>query len=123
LAVQVSSPTNGAQVPARPRIVGRRMGLQGPDEHLWILVHPSGGPENWWPYKQELVPDRDGNWVVEDLELGGPSGSQHDLAIGVANAQANQLILDQIRQRPDDPFVGGQPPGFRELTRITVVKR
>jgi hypothetical protein len=35
----------------------------------------------------------------------------------------NQLILDQIRLRQDEPFVGGLPPGFRELARITVVKR
>jgi serine/threonine protein kinase len=123
LAVQLLTPANGEAVAARPVISGRRTGLQGPDDHLWLLLHPRGGPENWWVAKHELIADRDGRWQVDDLEIGGPPGTQHDLAVGVVDAAGNQAILDQIRDHPDDPFVGGQPPGFRELARITVVKR
>jgi serine/threonine protein kinase len=123
LRVAILSPANGSAVDARPPIVGRKTGLQQPDEHLWIMIHPSGGPDNWWPAKQELVPDRDGNWQVNDIEFGGPPGTQHELAVGVADAQTNALILNQLRQNPDDPFPGGRPPGFRELARIMVTKR
>jgi hypothetical protein len=123
LTVQFVSPADGATVPARPPIVGRRTGLQGPDEHLWMLIHPDGGPDNWWPYKQELIADRDGGWRIDDVEIGGPAGSRHVLAIGVADAATHQAILTQIKERQDEPFVGGQPPGFRELTRVTVTKR
>ena len=123
LAVQFVSPADGAAVPARPPIVGRRTGLQGPDEHLWMLIHPVGGPDNWWPYKQELIADRDGAWRIDDVEIGGPAGSRHVLAIGVADASTHQAILAQIREHQDEPFVGGQPQGFRELTRVTVTKR
>jgi serine/threonine-protein kinase len=123
LSVVFLTPANGEAVPARPIISGQRTGLQGPDDHLWLLLHPRGGPENWWPLKHELIADRDGRWQVDDLEIGGPPGSEHDLAVGVVDAQGNQVILDQISQHTDDPFVGGQPPGFRELARVTVVKR
>ena len=123
LAAQFVSPADGAAVPARPPVVGRRTGLQGPDEHLWMLIHPDGGPDNWWPYKQELIADRDGGWRIDDVEIGGPAGSRHVLAIGVADAATHQAILTQIKERQDEPFVGGQPPGFRELTRVTVTKR
>jgi hypothetical protein len=123
LAVQFISPVNGDSVPARPPIVGRRSGLQGPDQHLWMLIHPDGGPDNWWPYKQELIADRDGAWRIEDVEIGGPPGSRHVLAVGVVDAAGHQAILTQIGQRQDEPFTGGQPPGFRELTRVTVSKR
>jgi hypothetical protein len=123
LAVRFASPVDGAAVPARPPIVGRRTGLQGPDEHLWMLIHPDGGPDNWWPYKQELIADRDGGWRIEDVEIGGPVGSRHVLAIGVVDAATHQAILTQISERQDEPFVGGQPRGFRELARVTVTKR
>jgi hypothetical protein len=123
LAVQIVAPANGATVPARPPIVGRRTGVQGPDEHLWLLIHPDGGPDNWWPYKNEVIADRDGNWRVDDVEIGGPAGSRHILAVGVADAATHQRIVSQIRDQQDEPFAGGQPPGFRELARATVVKR
>ena len=124
LAVQILSPANGEAVTAHPTIAGLRSGLQGPDEHLWLLIHPRGaGPENWWPLKRELIADRDGRWQVDDLEIAGPPGSMHDLAVGVVDAAGNQRILDQIQNHQDEPFSDGQPPGFRELARITVVKR
>lgn len=123
LTVQVQTPADGARVPARPPVAGRRVGLQGPDEHLWMLIHPEGGPDNWWPYKRELIADRDGGWRIDDVEIGGPPGSRHVLAIGVMDAAAHQAMLSQIRDRQDEPFVGGQPPGFRELARVTVVKQ
>jgi hypothetical protein len=123
LAVQFQSPADGASVPARPPIIGRRVGLQGPDEHLWMLIHPDGGPDNWWPYKRELIADRDGGWRIDDVEIGGPPGTRHVLAIGVVDAAGHQAILSQIRDHQDEPFVGGQPPGFRELARVTVVKQ
>jgi len=124
LAVQIISPANGEAVPARPTIAGLKTGLQGPDDHLWLLIHPRGaGPDNWWPLKRELIADRDGRWEVNDLEIAGSSGSMHDLAVGVVDEDGNQHILDQIQNHQDEPFTGGQPPGFRELARITVVKR
>jgi eukaryotic-like serine/threonine-protein kinase len=124
LAAQFVSPVNGSAVPARPPIVGRRTGLQAPDEHLWMLIQPEGSTENnWWPYKQELIADRDGGWRIEDVEIGGPPGSKHVLVIGVADASTHQAILTQIKERQDEPFVGGQPPGFRELSRVVVTKR
>lgn len=121
--VRFTSPTDGASVPTRPIVEGRKSGLQQPDEHLWLLLHPDGGPDNWWPYKSEILTDRDGAWRVTDLEIGGPPGSRHILVIGVTDAATHQMILDQIRAKQDEPFVGGQPPGFRELHRVTVVKR
>jgi serine/threonine-protein kinase len=123
LAAQFTAPANGAAVPARPPIVGRRTGQQGPDEHLWMLIHPDGGPDNWWPYKRELIADRDGAWRIDDVEIGGPAGSRHVLAVGVVDAAGHQAILTQIKEHQDEPFVGGQPDGFRELTRVTITKR
>jgi serine/threonine protein kinase len=123
LAVQIQAPADGARVPARPPVSGLRIGLQGPDEHLWMLIHPDGGPDNWWPYKREIITDRDGGWRIDDVEIGGPSGSRHVLAIGVVDAAGHQAILSQIRDHQDEPFVGGQPPGFRELARVTLVKQ
>jgi hypothetical protein len=121
--VQFTTPVDGSSVPARPPIVVQRTGLQGPDDHLWMLIHPDGGPDNWWPYKRELIADRDGTVRIEDVEIGGPPGSQHVLAVGVADASTHQAIVTQIRERRDEPFVGGQPQGFRELVRVTVTKR
>ncbi|MGE3270626.1 MAG: protein kinase [Chloroflexota bacterium] len=123
LAVAFISPTDGEAVPARPPVVGRRTGLQDPDEHLWMLIHPVGGPDNWWPYKGELIAGRDGTWQLDDVEIGGPPGSQHVLAVGVVDAATHDMLQQQIRDRQDEPFVGGQPPGFQELTRVTVTKK
>jgi serine/threonine protein kinase len=123
LAVQFLTPVDGASVPARPVISGRRSGLQGPDQHLWMLIHPDGGPDNWWPYKRELIADRDGSFRIEDVEIGGATGTKHVLAIGVVDAAGNQAILKQIQEHQDEPFPGGQPPGFHELARVTVSKR
>jgi eukaryotic-like serine/threonine-protein kinase len=123
LAVRFTSPVDGATVSARPAVEGRKSGLQQPDEHLWVLLHPEGGPDNWWPYKGEILTDRDGAWRISDLEIGGPPGSRHVLAVGVVDATTHRTILEQIQTRQDEPFVGGQPPGFRELHRVTVVKR
>lgn len=123
LSVQIVSPTNGAAVPARPQIAGRRTGLQGPDDHLWLMLHPDGGPDNWWPYKGEIIVDREGGFKIEDLEIGGAAGTRHVLVLGVADAVTHQAIQAQIRDHQDEPFVGGLPNGFRELARVTVVKR
>jgi hypothetical protein len=123
LAAQFVSPTDGARVPARPPIIGRRTGMQGPDEHLWMLIHPEGGPDNWWPYKGELIAERDGTWRIDDVEIGGPSGSRHVLAIGVVDADGQRQMQAQIREHRDEPFVNGQPPFFHELSRVTVVKQ
>ncbi|MCC6176573.1 MAG: protein kinase [Chloroflexi bacterium] len=121
LAVQITSPTNGATVPARPRIDARRTGLQGPDEHLWLLIHPLGGPDNWWPYQHELIANRDGTLDVTDAEIGGTPGSHHILAIGVVDADGDKAIRQQVAQHPGEPFVG-QPPGFNELARVQVTR-
>ena len=88
-----------------------------------MLIHPDGGPDNWWPYKRELIADRDGSFRVDDVEIGGQPGSKHVLAIGVVDAAGHQAILDQIKQHQDEPFTNGPPPGFRELTRVTVIRR
>lgn len=89
-----------------------------------MLIQPEGSTENnWWPYKQELIADRDGGWRIDDVEIGGPPGSKHVLVIGVVDANAHQAILTQIKDRQDEPFVGGFPPGFRELSRVVVTKR
>jgi hypothetical protein len=88
-----------------------------------MLIHPDGGPDNWWPYKRELIADRDGGFRIDDVEIGGQPGSKHVLAIGVVDAAGHQAILDQIQQHQDEPFTNGQPPGFRELTRVTVSRR
>jgi serine/threonine protein kinase len=101
LAAQFVSPANGAVVPARPPIVGRRTGLQTPDEHLWMLIHPDGGADNWWPYKGELIADRDGGWRIDDVEIGGPAGSRHVLAIGMVDADGQREMQEQIRDRQD----------------------
>jgi serine/threonine-protein kinase len=122
LTVQILTPADGERVPARPPVRGLRTGLQGPDEHLWILFHPQGDNDFWWPYKRELIAERDGTWEIDDIEIGGPPGTRHDLVIGVASAAGHRAIVDQIRNRPDEPFEQGLPPGFRPLARITVVK-
>jgi eukaryotic-like serine/threonine-protein kinase len=122
LTVQILTPADGERVPARPPVRGVRTGLQGPDEHLWILFHPQGQNDFWWPYKRELIAERDGTWEVDDVEIGGPPGTRHDLVIGVASAAGHRAIVDQIRNRPDEPFEQGLPPGFRPLARVTVVK-
>jgi serine/threonine protein kinase len=123
LAVQFLTPVDGASVPARPVITGRRTGLQGPDQHLWMLIHPDGGPDNWWPYKREIIADRDGAFRIEDVEIGGAAGTRHVLAIGVVDEAGHQAILKQIQEHQDEPFPAGEPPGFHELARVTVSKR
>lgn len=123
LTVQFVSPADGAQVPARPPIIGRKAGAQSPDQHLWLLIHPEGSGDNWWPYKGEVLTERDGSWQITDVEIGGPPGSRHVLAIGVVDEQAHRTMLNQIRTQQDEPFVGGQPPDFQELSRVTVIKR
>ena len=60
-----------------------------------------------------------GGWP--DLEIGGPAGLQHELVVGVVDADGHQRIVDQVVKRPGQPF-NGLPPGFRTLTKITVVK-
>jgi hypothetical protein len=88
-----------------------------------MLIHPDGGPDNWWPYKRELIADRDGSFRIEDVEIGGATGTKHVLAIGVVDEAGNQAILKQIEEHQDEPFPGGEPPGFHELARVTVSKR
>ncbi len=122
LAVQILTLTNGQRVPGRPLIRGRRTGQQGPDEHLWMLLHPHGDNNFWWPYKHELIADANGFWEVTDVEIGGPPGTQHDLVVGVATAVGQRTIVDQITGLPDEPFQSGFPAGFKPLVRVTVVK-
>ncbi|MFN8636597.1 MAG: hypothetical protein U0893_22335 [Chloroflexota bacterium] len=121
LFVGFIQPVNGDRVSARPDIKGVRRGLQGPDEHVWLLIHPQGPTDLWWTHQREIIADRDGGWEIADLEIGGPAGLQHELVIGVVDADGHQRIVDQVVKRPGQPF-NGLPPGFRTLTKITVVK-
>jgi serine/threonine protein kinase len=122
LAVEMLTPTDGSQIPAKPTIRGRRSGLQGPDDHLWLLVHPRGSNDLWWPYPNELIANGAGVWEVADAEFGGAAGSQHELVVGVADAETHRAIAQQVAERPGEPFQNGPPPGFRTLTSITVTK-
>ncbi len=122
LAVEMLSPLNGDQVPARPVIRGRRTGLQGPDEHLWLLVQPQGTENLWWPYQRELIADAGGVWEVRDAEIGGAAGTRHDFLVGVVDAAGHRELVRQVEERPGQPLASGFPAGFRPLTRIGVTK-
>jgi hypothetical protein len=120
LAVQIRSPSSGDQVGDRVVITGRRTGLQQPDQHLWLMIHPQGD-NNWWPHPQELIPDADGWWEVA-VNLGGPPASRHDLVIGVVDVALHRAIVQHISDEPEEPLRNGLPAGFNRLEHIILVK-
>jgi serine/threonine protein kinase len=122
LAVQLLSPANGDVVPPRPVIRGQRSGLQGPDEHLWLLVQPQGSNDLWWPYQRELIADGSGVWEVRDAEIGGPVGARHELLVGMVDAAGHREMVRHVEERPGQPLANGFPAGFRPLASIAIVK-
>ena len=117
------TPKDGDAVELRPRVAGRQTGERSPNQHLWLLIHPDGGPDNWWPNKSELVVGQDGSWTVDGVEVGGEPGSRHVLAVGVVDEAGQKVILSQIQDHKDEPWPNGPPPEFHMLARVTVVKR
>jgi serine/threonine-protein kinase len=122
LAVVMLSPADGDEVPPRPVIRGQRSGLQGPDEHLWLLVQPQGSNDLWWPYQRELIADANGVWEVRDAEIGGPVGIRHELLVGMVDAAGHRELVRHVEERPGQPLANGFPAGFRPLARIAIVK-
>ena len=121
LTVQILTPTNGERVDARIVVRGKRGGIQGPDEHLWLLVRERG-TELWRPYPRPLEAGDDGAWEARDVEIDGPSSSQHDLVVGVADAAGHRAIIRHIDDRPTRPLDAGLPGGFRPLARVTLLR-
>ncbi|MFN8525617.1 MAG: protein kinase [Chloroflexota bacterium] len=122
LAVQILTPRNDEAVGTRPRLSGIQRGAKGPDEHVWLLFHPRGDADVWWPYPREVQAAADGTWEVVDAEVGGPPGVRHDIVVVSADTPGQTLILDQIRLRPGEPFREGIPAALKVLSRVTVVK-
>ena len=121
LTAQITSPANNAQVSARPTISGRVAPRLPGDQHLWMLVQPSGPNDNWWLHPDEIDPNDRGEWQVRDADIAGPGGSVHTIVVGVVDDAAHRQLQQAVAARPGQPL-NGLPPGFRELHRVTVTK-
>lgn len=118
--LSVTSPDNGARVPARVVVKGRRT-QPAPGQHIWLLWRPQQGDGRWYPDRQEIKPRADGTWEAV-LELGGPSGLRYELMVAVANDAASVALLWQATVLPNEPL-GRLPDGFRPEVSIVVERR
>jgi hypothetical protein len=119
--VQITSPANGAQVPARPTVAGRVNGQLPSNQHLWMFFQPRGPNDNWWPYEGEIDTNDRGQWQVRDVELGGAPGTVHTIVVGVVDEATHQQLQRRVASGTEQPL-NGLPAGVREAARITVTK-
>src|SRR6185503_16179570 len=96
-------------------------GLLSASDHLWLMIRPRQGPDNWWAVEQEIRPTPSGTWE-STAYFGGESGLSHRVAVGIADANAQLTITRHLTEQPGQPFEGGLPAGFTRLNEISVEK-
>jgi hypothetical protein len=118
---RITVPTNGDRVGESVIVRGTLDGPLGANEHLWLVLRPRQGPDNWWAVEQEIRPAPNGAWESKAY-FGGESGLFHRLAVGIADAEGHRTITQHLAARPGQPFEGGLPTGFTRLDEISVEK-
>jgi hypothetical protein len=118
---RITVPTNGDRVGESVIVRGTVDGPLSANEHLWLVLRPRQGPDNWWAVEQEIRPAPNGAWE-STAYFGGESGLFHRLAVGIADADGHRTITQHLAARPGQPFERGLPTGFTRLDEISVEK-
>ena len=118
---RITVPTNGDRVGESVIVRGTVDGPLSVDEHLWLVLRPRQGPDNWWAVEQEIRPAPSGAWESKAY-FGGGAGLFHRLAVGIADADDHRTITQHLRAQPGQPFERGLPTGFTRLDEISVEK-
>jgi hypothetical protein len=121
LAVRIMSPIDGGSVSGAVPITGVRTGVQRPDQHLFIFIHPQDGSTNWWAHPDELRTDA-GEWQVTVKFDGPPPGTVSELIVGVIGDESQEKLLRQLRVAPENPLPNGLPADLQQLARLYLVK-
>jgi hypothetical protein len=115
------SPIDGGSVSGAVPITGVRTGVQRPDQHLFIFIHPQDGSTNWWAHPDELRTDA-GEWQVTVKFDGPPPGTVSELIVGVIGDESQEKLLRQLRVAPENPLPNGLPADLQQLARLYLVK-
>jgi eukaryotic-like serine/threonine-protein kinase len=122
LAARIGRPINGDRVPESFVVHGTLDRPLAADQHLWVMVRPRQGPDNWWAVEQEIHPTPNNEWDSK-VYLGGEPGLFHRLALGVADPTGESTIVKHLAEHPGEPFERGLPAGFTTLDEISVEKQ
>jgi serine/threonine protein kinase len=119
---RITAPANGDRVGESVIVRGAVDGPLSASDHLWLMIRPREGLDNWWCVEQEIRPTPSGIWESRAY-FGGKSGLFHRLAVGIADANAHLTITRHLAEQPGQPFEQGLPAGFTRLDEISVEKR
>ncbi len=75
----------------------------------------------WYAWhRREILTGPGGTWAI-DLYLGGPSGTRHQIRIGVVDTLRHTDLTEFLRSQAGQPLET-VPAGFFEEVRITVTR-
>ncbi|MFN8636064.1 MAG: sortase [Chloroflexota bacterium] len=120
-AAEIVAPSNGAQVPSRVMVRGRRARSANPAEPLWLAVRAEIEGSRWYLYGQPLDVHPDGSWEAS-LEIGGGPGIRHTIVVAPVDAATDARLRRQVAQRPGEPLAI-LPDAFEAGARVTVERR
>jgi hypothetical protein len=119
--IVLQAPTEGARVPQRLVVRGRRTREAPAGASLWLAVRADVPGSHWYALDRPLAVRPDGAWEAT-VEIGGAAGIRHEIRVGAVDAAAEAMLRQYAAQRPGQPL-DDLPPGFRTGARVTVERR
>jgi hypothetical protein len=120
-SIAIDAPADGAGVPRRLVVRGRRTAEAPSGLSLWLVVRADLEGSRWYALDRPLDVKPDGAWEAS-IELGGAAGLRHEIRVGTVDAAAEAQLQKHAREQPGRPL-DDLPTGFQTGARVTVQRR
>jgi sortase (surface protein transpeptidase) len=119
--IAIDAPAEGATVPQRLVVRGRRTPDAPPGLSLWLVVRADLEGSRWYALGRPLAVKADGSWEAL-IELGGAACIHHEIRVGAVDATAEAALRRHASEHPGQPL-DDLPAGFQTGVRVTVERR
>ncbi|MCC6991329.1 MAG: sortase [Acidobacteria bacterium] len=113
--------TDGAPVPTRLTVRGRRTAEADTGRLLWLVVRAEVDGSRWYALDRQLTVNQRGEWEAA-IELGGPAGVRHQIRVLSVDADGDATLRRHANERRGHPL-DVLPVGSQTGARVTVERR
>lgn len=111
--IEITSPENGSDITMVQSVTGISSGIPA-EPQLWVVIYAHKPTNRYYPQREPITPDRNGNWLIKDINVGNAYNSGYKFDI-IA------LLLNESGQKEFDDYfknvntAGSGWPGMKQL--------